>query len=118
MVSFNQNDCLAKMRINNVDQTVKATYPWCDKKNRKMKVNDKPVTIGNNNDLTRPAAGRIRDVAYYDRALSADEQAKVFKGDYMQKGLVYHLPMCNADCKTVPDTSGNGYNGAPQSLKW
>lgn len=118
LISFNQKECLPKMLINNVRQTVKAKNSWCDKTNRKMKTNNKPVMIGNTTSFLRPAAGRIRDVAYYNRVLKAEERNKVYQGNHALPGLVYHLPMCNSACTTVPDVSGNGYNGTAHNVTW
>jgi hypothetical protein len=118
LVSFNQAECLPQMLINNVSQTVKEKYSWCEKSNRQMKVNTKPVMIGNTGSFLRPAAGRIRDVAFYNRVLSSAERDLVYQGNYAHPGLLYHLPMCNSACTTVPDVSGNGFNGIPTNVEW
>jgi hypothetical protein len=118
VISFDQKDCAPTMQINGVVQTVKVKYAWCGSGNKKIKSNTKPVMIGNRTTFERPAAGFIRDVAYYDRVLTPEEQIGLYTGTYPTENLVYRLPMCDSACTTVPDISGNGYNGTAYNTAW
>ncbi|MDD4062228.1 MAG: LamG domain-containing protein [Candidatus Pacebacteria bacterium] len=76
------------------------------------------LQIGSSGD-ERFVDGKIDDVRIYNRALSAEEVSKLYKGEWVSDtGLVGHWDMDEGYGGQVSDKSGNGNHGTINGATW
>ena len=81
--------------------------------------NDETVLVGVKNGLIGYFEGLIDDARIYNRALSADEIFKLYKGVLIsQVGLVGYWPMDSGEGAIAYDKSGNGNDGDIIGATW